>query len=115
MKDIYLMTIQEMTVTELERRIEQQGSLFLLDVREPNEVAVCSIANATHIAMNLVPIYLDQIPDEVDIIIYCHHGVRSLAVAHYLIENGFDSERVYSVAGGIDAWALKVETTMVRY
>ncbi|MCO6545220.1 MAG: sulfurtransferase [Gilliamella sp.] len=109
------MTIKEITPTELAQKLNQQDNLFLLDVREPNEIAICSIANATHIPMNMIPLYLDKIPDEIDIVIYCHHGRRSLTVAHYLAENGFDPNCLYNLTGGIDAWALTIDKQMARY
>lgn len=109
------MTIKEITPIDLAQRIKQHDKLFLLDVREPNEVEICAIAGAIHIPMNLIPLYLDKIPDEVDIVIYCHHGVRSLNVANYLVENGFDSDLLYNLTGGIDAWARTVDTSMPKY
>jgi len=65
--------------------------------------------------MNLIPLYLDEIPDEIDIVIYCHRGARSLNVANYLVENGFDTEYLYNLTGGIDAWALAIDEQMTRY
>ncbi|OCG15771.1 rhodanese-like domain-containing protein [Gilliamella sp. WF3-4] len=109
------MTIQEITPIELINKLNQQDKLFLLDVREANEVAICGIHNAIHIPMNTIPLYLDKIPDEIDIVIYCHHGRRSLAVVHFLVENGFDPNRLYNLAGGIDAWAVMIDKQMPRY
>ncbi len=109
------MTIKEITPIDLAQRIKQHDKLFLLDVREPNEVEICAIAGAIHIPMNLIPLYLDKIPDEIDIIIYCHHGERSLNVANYLVENGFDCDVLYNLTGGIDAWARTVDTSMPKY
>ena len=108
-------TIKEITPAELAQKIEASKELFLLDVREPNEVAICSINGSTHIPMNLIPLYLDEIPDEIDIVIYCHRGARSLNVANYLVENGFDTEYLYNLKGGIDAWALAIDEQMTRY
>ena len=108
-------TIKEIIPAELAQKIEASDKLFLLDVREPNEVAICSINGSTHIPMNLIPLYLDEIPDGIDIVIYCHRGVRSLNVANYLAENGFDSEYLYNLTGGIDAWALAIDEQMTRY
>ena len=109
------MTIKEITTIDLYQIIKQHDKLFLLDVREPNEVEICAIAGAIHIPMNLIPLYLDKIPDQVDIVIYCHHGVRSLNVANYLVENGFDSGLLYNLTGGIDAWARTIDTSMPKY
>ncbi|MCX8596302.1 MULTISPECIES: rhodanese-like domain-containing protein [unclassified Gilliamella] len=107
--------IKEITPLQLKQQIDNNVPLFLLDVREPNEVEICAIAGAIHIPMNLIPLYLDKIPDEIDIIIYCHHGVRSLNVANYLVENGFDCDVLYNLTGGIDAWARTVDTSMPKY
>ncbi|MWN06105.1 MULTISPECIES: rhodanese-like domain-containing protein [unclassified Gilliamella] len=109
------MTIKEITPTELAEKLNQFDNIFLLDVREANEVAICNINGATHIPMNLIPLYLDKIPDEIDIIIYCHHGIRSLNVANYLAENGFDTDYLYNLTGGIDAWACIIDQQMPRY
>ena len=110
-----MINIKSITPTELAEKLNQKHPLFLLDVRESNEVAICHLENSIHIPMNLIPLYLDKIPDEIDIILYCHHGVRSLNVANYLAENGFDTDYLYNLSGGIDAWALTVDTQMTRY
>jgi rhodanese-related sulfurtransferase len=108
-------TIKEITPVQLKHKIDSKTPFYLLDVREPNEVAICMIEGANHIPMNLVPLYLDKIPDEVDVVIYCHHGIRSLNVAHYLIENGFDNDFLYNLIGGIDAWARTIDIHMPKY
>lgn len=108
--------MKEMTVQQLANILENQPeAIFLLDIREPGEVDICTIAHSVHIPMNLIPLYLDQIPDGKPIIIYCHHGVRSLNVAQYLISAGFDEEQVFSLQGGINDWALQIDKTMNRY
>lgn len=108
--------IQEITSQQLAEMLKAPlNDIFLLDVREEHEVEICSIAGATHIPMNLIPLYLDKIPDEKPIIIYCHHGVRSLNVAYYLLNNGFEAEHLYNLKGGIDDWALAVDNTINRY
>ena len=107
--------IKEISPLQLKQKIESKAPLYLLDVREANEVAICMLDGANHIPMNLIPLYLDKIPDEVDIVIYCHHGVRSLNVANYLVENGFDSDFLYNLTGGIDAWSQLIDTSMPKY
>lgn len=108
--------IQEITNQELVEVIQSENEyLFLLDVRDTNEVEIAKIANSVHIPMNLIPLYLDQIPDGKKIVIYCHRGARSLNVASYLIENGFDETDIYSLKGGIDDWSQSVDNTVKRY
>lgn len=108
--------IQELTSQQLADILqEKRDDIFLLDVREDNEVSVCSITGAVHIPMNLIPLYLDKIPDDKAIIIYCHHGVRSLNVAYYLLNNGFEQEQLFNLKGGIDDWAVTIDSSMSRY
>jgi rhodanese-related sulfurtransferase len=85
----------------------------LLDVREPNEVAVCAVANSVFIPMQQVPQNLAELPREHPLIIMCHHGSRSDQVAQFLRGNGFTN--VHNLAGGIDAWALSMDPAMSRY
>ena len=56
---------------------------------------------------------LAQLPPDQATVVYCHHGVRSAAVAEYLRQRGF--ARVLNLRGGIDAWARAVDRSMRRY
>ncbi len=87
--------------------------IILLDVREDNEVAICQLSGSLHIPMNLIPLRHNELPDDVPIVVYCHHGIRSMNVARYLEHVGF--EQLYNLSGGIDAWALDVAPEMPRY
>ncbi len=87
--------------------------IILLDVREDNEVATCQLSGSLHIPMNLIPLRHNELPDDVPIVVYCHHGIRSMNVARYLEHVGF--EQLYNLSGGIDAWALDVAPEMPRY
>ncbi|WP_392558340.1 rhodanese-like domain-containing protein [Orbus mooreae] len=108
--------IKDITSQELVNKLDSQlDDIFLLDVREDNEVEICAINHSVHIPMNLIPLYLDKIPDDKEIVIYCHHGVRSLNVAYYLVNNGFEPEQIYNLKGGIDDWALSLDHNMNRY
>lgn len=107
------MTIHALSPTELRDFLQQHPDTVLLDVREDNEVAICALPHHTHIPMNLIPLYHNELPDDVPIVVYCHHGIRSMNVARYLEHLGFDD--VYNLSGGIDAWAQTVEPDMARY
>ena len=63
--------------------------------------------------MNLIPLRHNELPDDVPIIVYCHHGIRSLNVARYLAHVGF--ENVANLQGGIDAWARQIDPSLPRY
>lgn len=88
-------------------------SLLLLDVREAWEVALSPFPDALHIPMREIPGRIGELPAQRAIVCICHHGARSTQVAMFLQQRGF--ERVYNLAGGIDAWALEVDPAVVRY
>lgn len=89
----------EVTVAELADAIANQG--FVLDVREDYEWQDGHVPNAKHIPMNEVPNRLDELDDGARIFVICLGGVRSLTIANYLEQQGYD---VVSVAGGTKAW-----------
>ena len=85
----------------------------VLDIREPEELAVCIMDGSVTIPMQQVPNALEGLPREQPLIVVCHHGVRSAMVTEFLRGNGFDN--AWNLAGGIDAWARHVEPAMRRY
>jgi rhodanese-related sulfurtransferase len=89
------------------------ADVILLDVREPEELALASIAEAMHIPMNQVPQRLDKLDRARPVVVMCHSGRRSRQVAEYLIANGFDN--VFNLEGGIDAWSRQVQPSLPRY
>ncbi|MCO6523724.1 MAG: hypothetical protein J6562_01720 [Candidatus Schmidhempelia sp.] len=107
--------IQSITVEQLHQRMNKNEAFFLLDVRESHEVTICQLPNSIHIPMNLIPTYIDTIPDGIDIIVYCHHGIRSLAVATYLLHAGFLPEQLFNLEGGIDKWAKIIDNSLSCY
>ncbi len=106
--------IHQMTVTELQQRLKESPNNFVLvDVREPWELEVCSFPGALEIPMGQVPARVDEIDPDQDVIIVCHHGIRSQRVAYYLQNAGF--ENLFNVSGGIDAWAREIDPVMAKY
>ena len=106
----------EVTPLEVKRRLEAGERMFLIDVREPNEHLTASIAGAELIPMRTVPANLQTIEtrsDDCDIVVFCHHGIRSLQVANWLREQGIPG--CQSMAGGIDRWSLEVDPNVPRY
>jgi rhodanese-related sulfurtransferase len=85
----------------------------LLDVREPQEYACCRIEGSLHIPMNDIPARLGELDPAREIIVICHHGMRSQSVADYLIRQNFGN--VANLRGGIDAWAIQADPNMPRY
>lgn len=85
----------------------------LVDVREPWEFERCHIAGARLMPMRGVPARLDELDPDAELVIVCHHGVRSHQVAMFLERQGF--ERVINLAGGVAAWARDVDPAMPTY
>ena len=106
----------EATPADVKRRMDTGEKIALIDVREPFEFQQARIEAAELIPMGWVPSALQQLErkaDETTLIVYCHHGVRSLQVAHWLRQQGI--EVCQSMMGGIDRWSLEVDPTVPRY
>jgi rhodanese-related sulfurtransferase len=86
---------------------------LLLDVREPWEFGICHIEGSELVPMGQIPAALDSLDRNREIVVICHHGIRSRQVAMYLEYQGFS--RVINLAGGVDAWARDVDHTMPVY
>ncbi len=85
----------------------------LIDVRDPWEFDLCRIEGSTNIPMAEIPGAIDTLDRQKDTIVICHHGMRSLQVAEYLEDAGF--EKVTNLDGGIAAWAQRVDPEMPQY
>lgn len=107
------MHIPQLSPAELQRWRQDGKAFLLLDVRTDEETAVCTLPDSVHIPMNLIPLRSNELPDGLPIVVYCHHGIRSLHSAMYLADAGF--ETLYNLQGGIDAWAAQIDENMARY
>ena len=107
------MSIVQLTPQQVQDGLQKQPAPLLLDVREEDEVRLCALPGSLHIPMNLIPLRHNELPDDIPIIVYCHHGIRSLNVARYLAHVGF--EHVANLQGGIDAWARQIDPSLPRY
>ncbi|MAE60831.1 MAG: sulfurtransferase [Planctomycetaceae bacterium] len=104
----------ELTPQQVRRMLRDDPDSFtLLDCREPTEWAACRIQPALHIPMGDIPARLQELDPDRPIVVYCHHGMRSLSVTQFLIQHDFTD--VKSMAGGIDAWSLQIDPTVPRY
>lgn len=86
---------------------------LLLDVRQEEENAYCSLSGSVLIPLNELPQRWQDLPADRDIVVYCHHGMRSLRAVQFLRERGLARSR--SLAGGIDAWSRFVDPGVPRY
>ena len=106
--------MQEMTAKDLKARLDSGRPPILLDVRQDWETKLCRLENAVHIPIEEIELRTEELNPGDEIVVYCHQGVRSAAVAQYLREqHGF--KNVKNLAGGLDAWARTVDPTMRRY
>ncbi|MDF7675533.1 rhodanese-like domain-containing protein [Neisseriaceae bacterium ESL0693] len=105
--------IKTLSPQQLHEWQQQNRDFVLLDVREGNEVRIASLPHHTHISMNLIPLRHNELPDDKPIVVYCHRGMRSMQVALFLQEVGF--EQLYSLEGGIDAWSRQIDASVPTY
>ena len=106
--------IRQLTVRELKARLDQEpDKLLLLDVREPWERNICVLPGAKTIPMREVPARVEELPQDTEIVVVCHHGIRSQQVASYLARMGFT--KLNNLVGGINAWAREIDPKMSTY
>ncbi len=86
---------------------------ILLDVREPWEYERCHFPNSKLIPMRQIPSVLHDFDPEQEIVVICHHGIRSRAVANYLAQHDFSN--VINLSSGIDGWAKQVDPSIPTY
>ncbi|HEY2107339.1 MAG TPA: rhodanese-like domain-containing protein [Candidatus Binataceae bacterium] len=98
---------------ELKARMDRGDQPLILDVREMEEVALAPFPHAVHIPMGEIPTRLAELDPEREVVVVCHHGIRSAQVAGYLSSVGF--ELVLNLTGGIDAWSVSVDPALARY
>jgi rhodanese-related sulfurtransferase len=106
----------EVNPSQAKSRLTGEDAAVIIDVREPEEFALAHIDGAQLIPMQSIPAELQRLEalaDERDLMILCHHGVRSLQVAAWLREHGI--ENCFSVMGGIDQWSREIDRGVPRY
>ena len=104
--------IPEMQVEELKRRLDAGDDLFILDVREPHEYQICNL-NGHLIPLNDLPKRVSELDSSREIVAHCKMGGRSAKAVAFLQQAGFT--KVHNLAGGITAWADRVDPKMPKY
>ncbi|TWT45456.1 putative adenylyltransferase/sulfurtransferase MoeZ [Phycisphaerae bacterium RAS1] len=107
------MIVPQVRAREVADRLKRGDKLVLLDVREHDELALCRIEGAAHIPLGQLSQRLNQLSPEDEIVLFCHHGKRSLAGAALLQQQGF--AKAMSMMGGIDAWSVEIDPRVSRY
>ena len=104
--------LPEMTVEELKRRLDAGDDLFVLDVREPHEYQICNLGGHL-IPLGDLPRRVSELDSSREIVAHCRSGVRSGKAVDFLRQAGF--KKVHNLAGGILAWADRVDPKMPKY
>jgi rhodanese-related sulfurtransferase len=105
--------IPEATPAEIQQRLQAGEDLLLVDVREPGEVGIAALPDALVCPMSRAAEWIDRLPKEQPLIIFCHHGIRSMQVAMALAQRGH--RNVTNMSGGIDLWSTQVDPGVPRY
>ena len=105
----------EIDCQQVRARREASEDLLLLDCREQQEWDHVHIEGATLIPMSEIQNRVTELEEhrDRDIVVYCHHGGRSLQVAQWLQQQGFSS--VLNMTGGIDVWSQEIDSSLPRY
>ena len=103
----------EIAALEAAELMARPGGVTLLDVREPHEHQIARLPGAVLIPLGSLPARLAEIDSSRPLVVYCHHGLRSLHAVELLRGSGF--ARALSLRGGIDAWSREVDPGVPRY
>lgn len=107
------MLYQTISPLELAEKIQNGEKINLIDVREPLEHQIAFIKGAKLLPLSRFTEWIEELKPDEEIIVMCHHGIRSANVCLFLVRNGF--EKVFNLEGGIDLWSKEVDTNVPRY
>lgn len=110
--------ISQISVEELAQRLSSDASeIQLVDVREPQEVAIAYIEGFVNLPLSQFAEWAEEVPTRLDphaeTLVICHHGVRSAQMCQWLVTQGFTN--VKNIAGGIDAYSSQVDPSIPHY
>ena len=103
----------DVTVEELEARLDDQDGVFILDVRDPPEYEICRIPGSTLIPLGDLPARLQELEGRDDMVVHCKSGVRSAKAVKILHDAGFKKAR--NLRGGILRWIDQIDPTLPKY
>jgi molybdopterin/thiamine biosynthesis adenylyltransferase/rhodanese-related sulfurtransferase len=105
--------IPTVSAEELAGTLQSGQPVVLIDVREPGEVAIARIAGATLLPLGELPARLAEFDAALEYVVTCHKGGRARRAGALMREAGFEHVRILD--GGIDAWAARIDPSMLRY
>ncbi|HET9182930.1 MAG TPA: molybdopterin-synthase adenylyltransferase MoeB [Candidatus Angelobacter sp.] len=104
--------VPEISVEDLKRKLDAKEDVFILDVREPHEYKICNI-NGHLIPLNDLPKRVQELDPSREMVVHCRSGARSARAVGFLRQAGF--QNVSNLAGGILAWADRIDPKMPKY
>jgi adenylyltransferase/sulfurtransferase len=104
--------VPEISVEEFKRRLDRGDDLFVLDVREPHEYQICNLGGYL-MPLGEVPKRVHELDSSREIVVHCRSGVRSAKAVDFLRQAGF--RKVQNLAGGILAWADRIDPSVPKY
>lgn len=107
--------VRQIHPTDVKAKLDAGEPVLLVDVRQPEEYALCRIAGSVLIPLGELTGRVGELdpPDGATVVVYCHHGIRSLSGAAVLAQAGLPN--VVSMAGGIEAWSTLIDPAVPRY
>ncbi|MBC7842291.1 MAG: rhodanese [Gemmatimonadaceae bacterium] len=105
--------LANLTPVEIRDALAARSDVLLVDVREPGEYAVACIEGSALIPLRVLPQQLDRLSRDREIILHCHHGMRSEMAGNFLLAQGY--ARVSHMVGGIDRWSDDVDPAVPKY
>jgi rhodanese-related sulfurtransferase len=107
--------VRQINVQDLSAKFTAREPVYLVDVRQPWEHELAALPNSLLVPLNELVGRMDEVrpPQDALVVVYCHHGIRSLSGAALLENAGF--KNVASLAGGIDAWSALIDPELPRY
>ncbi len=105
--------VLEINIDQFKKIRDNGNNVVVLDVREYHEYDICNIEGSVLIPLGEIADRIDELNEDDEIIVHCHHGGRSMKATQFLKDKGF--KNVKNLAGGIDAWAEKYDPDMPRY
>jgi len=105
----------EIDCQTVKQKLDSNHGFLLLDCREQEEYNLVNIAESQLIPMSEIQQRLSELDEHrsLEVIVFCHHGMRSMQVTSWLLQEGF--KNVKSMQGGIDAWSCEIDDSKPRY
>jgi rhodanese-related sulfurtransferase len=107
------MSYETISPEQLDARIKRGEAVRLIDVREPIEYEIARIEGAELLPLSRFNEWAHSLNPEEEIVVMCHHGIRSAQVCVLLARGGFG--KLYNLAGGIDRWSHEVDPAVPTY